>query len=46
MLKNYAFLQFGGISLLSAFAFDDFESLLKTFGLTQTISKLGNFGLG
>ena len=27
------------------FTFDDFESLLQNFGLPQTISKFGNFGL-
>ncbi len=44
--QNYAFVQFGDVSILFAFAIDDFESLLQIFGLAQTISKFGNFGFG
>ncbi len=36
----------GCILLTIAFAFDDFESLLKNFGLILTSSKFGNFRLG
>jgi hypothetical protein len=39
-------IQFSCISLHFSFAFNNFESLPQNFGLTQTNSKFGNFGLG
>jgi hypothetical protein len=32
--------------LTFTFSFDDFKSLRQNFGLTQTVSKFENFGLG
>jgi hypothetical protein len=42
----FTFVQFHCISLIIAFAFDDFKSLLQNFSLVQTSSKFQNFGLG
>jgi hypothetical protein len=43
---NPYFIYFHCILLTLVVAFGDFESLLCNFGLIETASKLGNFGLG
>jgi hypothetical protein len=42
----FDFIHFHCILFTLVFAFGDFESLLCNFGLIETASKLGNFGLG